>query len=74
MAHAGRLSTGINANGITDDRGGACQRESHAPAAGLTGPCRPVAPRHVCTLSCSCQDVTGTVHITDIVSDVLTEC
>jgi hypothetical protein len=73
MAQAGCLSTCLNPNGITDYRGeGPVSLNRMPPAAGLTGPCRHVAPRHVCTLSCSCQDVTGAVHITDIVSDVLT--
>lgn len=75
MAHAGCLSTCLNANGITDDRGeGPVSVHRMPPAAGLTGPGRHVAPRHVCTLSCSCQDVTGAVHVTDTLSDVLTGC
>src|SRR5262245_38623700 len=68
------FSTSMNANGITDYRGeGPVVVERMPPAAWPAGLYRDTsAPRHLRTLSHSCQDVTVAGHVTDTLSDTLT--
>jgi len=76
MAPEGCFSPSMNANRITDyRRKGPVSVERMPPAAGPAGLYRDTsAPRHLRTLSRSCQDVTVAGHVTDTLSDVLTGC
>src|SRR5262245_26500927 len=76
MAPEGCFSTSMNANRITDSRRkGPVSADRMCPAAGPAGLYRDTsAPRHLRTLSRSCQDVTVAGHVTDTLSDALTSC